>query len=370
VSSRAKGAHRSRPDVVGADPQQQSGPQRWVVSLGVLGVVAGICTAGVLVLGDGGGDGGAAAVRQMDDPASSPQPSRWSAVALQPGGAGGQASLIGNAGAASAPGAAPLTATGTPDPGPGTSDPGSGTGVAADRPPRGLAGSGSATASSTTSGTPFGAGSMSGFTEQSDGAGIPSVTASRSTSATTGRAAAASAVRTSPRRVGTGRLAVVPGTARAPGAGGVMRVSVEVEQGTGVDGPAFARFVMDTLNAPESWGRSGALTFARTAGAADFRVILAGAPTARRLCASHAGNQLSCGGGTQAVLDLDQWLDGVPAYAGDLTGFRRWAVNHEVGHVLGHANGFCDPGHLAPVMVQQSLGLHGCRRNPWPYPRG
>ena len=170
-------------------------------------------------------------------------------------------------------------------------------------------------------------------------------------------------------RVGTGRLVVVPGSVQAPGRAPSMRVRVEVEEGLGVDAQAFAEFVLATLNDPRGWGHGGTLSFARTDGPAQIRVILAAAPTARRLCTLYSGDPVSCGGGDQAVLDLDHWLDGVSDYAADLTGFREYAVNHEVGHVLGHGNGYCDPGHLAPVMVDQYLGLHGCLRNSWPFPK-
>ena len=170
-------------------------------------------------------------------------------------------------------------------------------------------------------------------------------------------------------RVGTGRLVVVPGSVQAPGRAPSMRVRVEVEEGLGVDAQAFAEFVLATLNDPRGWGHGGTLSFARTDGPAQIRVILAAAPTARRLCTLYSGDPVSCGGGDQAVLDLDHWLDGVSDYAADLTAFREYAVNHEVGHVLGHGNGYCDPGHLAPVMVDQYLGLHGCLRNSWPFPK-
>jgi len=291
-----------------------------VVSLGVLVTVGAICLGGALVLGDGGGDGGSASVREQataGGPGGVPSASRWSVSTLQP--------LQ----------TARRTAT------------------------RRLAPAPAAVAAGALAGAQAAAGSVSA------GVSTAAVTDGAPTAAEPGAVTVKAAVS----RVGTGRLGVVQGSVRAPGRAPSMRVRVEVEQGLGVDTAAFARDVLATLNDPQGWGHGGTRSFARTDGAADFRVVLAGSPTAHELCASHAGHPASCGGGELAVINLDQWLDGVPDYRGDLVGFRRYAVNHEVGHVLQHANAYCDPGHLAPVMLQQSEGLHGCLPNPWPYPR-
>jgi hypothetical protein len=47
--------------------------------------------------------------------------------------------------------------------------------------------------------------------------------------------------------------------------------------------------------------------------------------------------------------------------------YRHMVVNHETGHWLGHGHLGCGgAGRLAPVMMQQSKGLDGCKHNPWP----
>jgi Protein of unknown function (DUF3152) len=171
--------------------------------------------------------------------------------------------------------------------------------------------------------------------------------------------------------VGTGRLLVVAGTQPAPNPYPVMRVRVEVEAGIGADGPSFARFVLDTLNDSHSWGHGGKLTFARTDGRADIVVVLASPDTSARLCRpARTSGSASCAGGGRAVLTMYRWMNGAPSYGNDHTGYRHYLVNHEVGRVLGHAYAYCTPGHLAPVMVQQTAGLYGCLANPWPYPQG
>ena len=169
---------------------------------------------------------------------------------------------------------------------------------------------------------------------------------------------------------GTGELQVVPGVASAPGPGEVWQVRVSVEGGLDVDGAAFATMVMTTLNDPRGWSQEGH-TFARTDGADhDVEVVLASPSTSERLCrplVTHG--TLSCRSGDQAVITLYRWVEGTEDYGDDLTGYRQYVVNHEVGHALGHGHVGCTrPGQPAPVMMQQTLGLEGCARNPWPYP--
>jgi hypothetical protein len=163
---------------------------------------------------------------------------------------------------------------------------------------------------------------------------------------------------------------VAPGSVPAPGGGEVRTVRVEVEQGLPVDRDVFAAFVLTTLNDPRGWGHGGTMTFARTDGDAPITVTLASPASASRLCADvEGGGPLSCRTAGRAVLTFQRWVDGTDEYADNLTGYRRYLVNHEVGHVLGHGHEQCPgPGLPAPVMQQQTLGLRGCTQNPWPYP--
>ncbi len=171
---------------------------------------------------------------------------------------------------------------------------------------------------------------------------------------------------------GDGELVVVPGGEPAPGPGtDQVDVALAVEGGVPADGTAFAAFVMSTLNDPRSWPHEG-YTFARTddSEAADVTVVLASPATTDRLCKPLVTyGKLSCRNGNKAVLTFFRWEGGIPEYSDDLTAYRRYLVNHEVGHFLGNGHVSCPAaGALAPVMMQQTKGLAGCGRNSWPYP--
>ena len=80
-------------------------------------------------------------------------------------------------------------------------------------------------------------------------------------------------------------------------------------------------------------------------------------------------SQVSCWNGERSVLNFRRWALGDDSYGTDVARYRIYQVNHEVGHGLGHQHRMCPgKGKRAPVMVQQTLDLGGCK--PWPYPSG
>ena len=170
--------------------------------------------------------------------------------------------------------------------------------------------------------------------------------------------------------VAGGTFVVVPGSDPGPGTAPVRTVRVEVEQGLAVDGAAFAATVMATLNDPRSWGGDGSMSFARTDGDAEIRVLLASPKTVDALCAPlRTDGEVSCGRAGHAALNLRRWVEATNEYAADKTLYRQYLVNHEVGHLLGHQHERCGgAGQLAPVMQQQSYKVAPCVPNAWPFP--
>ncbi|MDQ4037836.1 MAG: DUF3152 domain-containing protein [Actinomycetota bacterium] len=170
---------------------------------------------------------------------------------------------------------------------------------------------------------------------------------------------------------GSGTLSVVAGTSQVYGTGPLRRFLVEVEDGINVDGAGFAAAVEATLADPRGWGSGGEYSFQRVDGGDyDFRVSLVSPLNVESFCPGvGTGGYTSCRYGERAVINLARWETAVPDYAGDVATYRLYVVNHEVGHALGNGHQECPgPGELAPVMQQQTLGLDGCVKNPWPYP--
>lgn len=166
-------------------------------------------------------------------------------------------------------------------------------------------------------------------------------------------------------------------------AGELRRYRVAVESGSDEDVAAFAQAVQVALAGPGSWVDSGRLRLQQVPGNAprDFTVYLATARTAGRMCAAGGVDiridgrpYTSCRAPGQVIVNLDRWRLSVPHYVSarvPLSVYRTYVVNHEVGHQLGHHHERCPgAGRPAPVMMQQTLFLNGCRVNPWPYVDG
>ncbi|WP_243706494.1 DUF3152 domain-containing protein [Micromonospora sp. KC721] len=174
---------------------------------------------------------------------------------------------------------------------------------------------------------------------------------------------------------GTGRFRTATATGRVAGRGGeLMRYRVAVEDGIDeVDVERFGRDVAALLADPRGWTGDGRWRLQRVGpdSPADFTVLLTTPVTRSQLCGDLNDRYTSCRNGDRVVINVARWARGVPHFASDLATYRAYLLNHEVGHRLGEGHQLCPRrGGPAPVMQQQTLGLHGCTPNPWPQVNG
>jgi hypothetical protein len=155
--------------------------------------------------------------------------------------------------------------------------------------------------------------------------------------------------------------------------GTLHRFRVAVEKGTGQDANEFAAFAVKILGDKRSWIGGGNVRLQQVDGNSsyDFILYLATPGTTEKMCLTgglHTEKFTSCRIPGKVIVNLARWITSVPDYNAPLSVYQGYAINHEVGHELGHGHEACPgPGQLAPVMQQQTYGLKGCLANPWPY---
>lgn len=167
---------------------------------------------------------------------------------------------------------------------------------------------------------------------------------------------------------GSGRFAVAPVRPAQRASGEAITYTVEVE----VDLPFVPSRTADSigkvLEDERGWSARGAAPFVQVPGPGDLRIMVASPATTDLLCAPlETLGRVSCRNGALVVINARRWAFGIFDYRGRLGDYRRYVVNHEVGHALGEPHVECPgAGKPAPVMLQQTYGLDGCARNPWP----
>lgn len=162
----------------------------------------------------------------------------------------------------------------------------------------------------------------------------------------------------------TAKLEVAPARKTAA----VHRYAVQVEDGTGIDALTAARQISSTLNDPRGWlGHQGnSFQLVKDPAKAQFTIYLASPGRTQKMCPLDVKMTWSCRAGDDVILNTDRWLHQTPTFS-DPAAYRAYMVNHEVGHYIGKGHVGCPAkGSRAPVMMQQSKSLGGCRPNPWP----
>ncbi|WP_410675180.1 DUF3152 domain-containing protein [Amycolatopsis sp. cmx-4-68] len=169
---------------------------------------------------------------------------------------------------------------------------------------------------------------------------------------------------------GAGKWHVVPGSGPKVGSGKLYTYTIEVEDGidpasyAGDD--AFAAAVEGTLSDPKKgWTWDGKIALQRVDANfpnPSFRVSLTTPETTHRAdaCGFQIKFEASCYRKSlgRVLINLARWVRGAKAFSADMTGYRQYAINHEVGHALGNQHVGCGgEGKAAPVMMQQSFGV-------------
>lgn len=161
--------------------------------------------------------------------------------------------------------------------------------------------------------------------------------------------------------------------ARAAGArtnlsGRIVTYSVIQKGVTSSDFAAFQANANATMNDSRGWARLG-LSFRQVASGGEFILVLSQASLVPSF-SSGCSADWSCRVGQYVIINQDRWNGATAAWnsaGGGLRDYQHMVINHELGHWLGHDHLSCSgSGNLAPVMLQQSIDLQGCKFNPWP----
>jgi hypothetical protein len=167
---------------------------------------------------------------------------------------------------------------------------------------------------------------------------------------------------------GAGTWQVIPGTTEPIGTGGrTYKYAIAIEDGVepgdyGGDKDAFARTVASFLADPRSWVGTGQVRMQRVDGATkpDFTISLTTTNTTHQICGFQIQYESSCWDRNidRVIINNARWLRGAKAFSNDISSYRQYAINHEVGHALDHGHEACqENGAPAPVMMQQTFGV-------------
>lgn len=167
---------------------------------------------------------------------------------------------------------------------------------------------------------------------------------------------------------GAGTWQVIPGTTQQVGSGRLYKYAIAIEDGVeggdyGGDKDAFARTIDAFLSDNRSWVGTGEVAMQRVDGdvsKADFVISLTSTNTTHQICGFQIQYESSCWDPSikRVVINTARWLRGAKAFSNDISSYRQYAINHEVGHALGHGHEACqEAGAPAPVMMQQTFGV-------------
>lgn len=137
--------------------------------------------------------------------------------------------------------------------------------------------------------------------------------------------------------------------------------AVGIKGDVGADLATFRRTAARVLSDHDGWAAAGRVEFVPSRRAPDFRLWLA-APDSVAAANSECDADFSCRVGDDIYINAQRWRLATDTYRHrSLAQYRRYVINHEVGHWLGLDHAECyGVGEQAPLMLQQSKDLQGC----------
>ena len=148
-----------------------------------------------------------------------------------------------------------------------------------------------------------------------------------------------------------------------------FNISIQVEYGLNLNPNCLGEMVIGILNDPRGWATIENQSFQIVDREdADLNIIFAKPETVDELCYPLQTNGIySCRNKKNVVINMFRWVSGAKDFDNDLSTYRIYLINHEVGHYLGWGHSDCPSENaLAPVMMQQSKTTDGCIPNGWP----
>ena len=148
-----------------------------------------------------------------------------------------------------------------------------------------------------------------------------------------------------------------------------FNISIQVEYGLNLNPNCLGEMVIGILNDPRGWATIENQLFQIVDREdADLNIIFAKPETVDELCYPLQTNGIySCRNEKNVVINMFRWVSGAKDFDNDLSTYRIYLINHEVGHYLGWGHSDCPSENaLAPVMMQQSKTTDGCIPNGWP----